>query len=186
MRQTLLRSLGRDWPAMLSPQYPAWRDGKPSANPQTSGSFRTEPPDSPALRAVYTGGTPEVHRMHNGFSGVPPVCIRCTSGVHALGASPARRVCRRFTRDVSPSRFLCVRSIVYQLRYAPPRHVALNGRQADLCRAIYEGLRCSRGQRYRVFPGSCLSTSSARLQLRLDRCDYSEQPDRDGCGADIV
>jgi hypothetical protein len=35
--------------------------------------------------------------MHNGCSGVPPVCIRYTSGVHALGASPARRVCRRFT-----------------------------------------------------------------------------------------
>ena len=35
--------------------------------------------------------------MHNGFSGVPPVCLRCASGVHALGASPARRVCRRFT-----------------------------------------------------------------------------------------
>ncbi len=36
----------------------------------------------------YTGGTPEAHRMHKGFSGVPPVCIRCASGVHRLGASP--------------------------------------------------------------------------------------------------
>ena len=37
-----------------------------------------------------------------------PLCIRCPcpvySGVHALGASPARRICRRFTPpdDIAP------------------------------------------------------------------------------------
>jgi hypothetical protein len=35
--------------------------------------------------------------MHKGFSGVHPACLRCTSGVHALGASPARADLRRFT-----------------------------------------------------------------------------------------
>ena len=86
---------------MFRPQRNALPPGpslrKPSANPQTSGSFRTEPPDSPALRAEYTGGTPDAHRMYTGRSVVPPVCLRCASGVHALGASPARRICRRFT-----------------------------------------------------------------------------------------
>jgi hypothetical protein len=40
---------------------------------------------------MYTGGTPEVHRMHKRSSGVHPVYFRCTSGVHGLGAARAGR-----------------------------------------------------------------------------------------------
>jgi len=42
---------------------------------------RTEPPDFPALRAMYTGGTPDAQGMYTGGTTDLPVCIRCTSGV---------------------------------------------------------------------------------------------------------
>ncbi len=47
----------------------------------SSGKAPANLPGRRGSQSVYTGGTPEVHRMHKGFSGVPPVCLRCTSGV---------------------------------------------------------------------------------------------------------
>jgi hypothetical protein len=67
---------------------PPSSSGKPSQTRRLRVHFG---PNRPILRP-FALSTPEVHRMHKGFSSVPPVCIRCTSGVHALGASPARRV----------------------------------------------------------------------------------------------
>jgi hypothetical protein len=48
-------------------------------------ALRKPSPDLPGgtgSQALYTGGTPEVHRMHTGKAVVHPVYLRCTSGVH--------------------------------------------------------------------------------------------------------
>jgi hypothetical protein len=68
-----------------SSRYPS---RKSSASSETSGSFRTEPPDSPVLRAAYTGGTPDAHRRYTGKSLVHPVYLRCTRAGSLTGAPP--------------------------------------------------------------------------------------------------
>jgi hypothetical protein len=73
-----------------------------------SGQRQHPQPCQRQTGAVYKGGTPGAHRVYTSVSGMHPVCIRCTPGVHGPrypGNSPERgHREQRFVRPVFPGR----------------------------------------------------------------------------------